>query len=101
MQEIKKSLGRRIGLDAIAKATIGIGKTGHGSQGLDWWKAGEIDKLRDYCIQDVKITKELYDYALKNSSVKFEDRGEIKEIKLDTTNWEKREQNTLTHTLPF
>lgn len=38
MKDIKKSLGRRIGLDAVAKATLGIGKTGHGMDAIEWWK---------------------------------------------------------------
>ena len=101
MKEIKKSLGRRIGLDAVAKATLGIGKSGHASQGLVWWKNGEIEKLRDYCIQDVKITKELYEYALTHGHIKYEDRGVVKEIKLDTTWWEKQGVVSMTHTMPF
>ena len=101
MKEIKKTLGRRLGLNAVAKATLGIEKSGHGSQGLVWWKNGEIEKLRDYCIQDVKITKELYEYALRNGYVKYEDLGTVKDIKLDTSWWEKQEVSSMTHTIPF
>src|SRR5680860_527023 len=32
LAEIKNSLGRRIGLDAIAEATLGLRKSGHGLQ---------------------------------------------------------------------
>ena len=101
MKEIKKTLGRRIRLDAIAKATLGIGKSAHASQSLVWWKNGEIEKLRDYCIQDVKITKGLYEFALINGCVKYEDMGKVKDIKLDTSTWEEQEVSSMTHTMPF
>jgi hypothetical protein len=30
--------------------------------------------LREYCLQDVKVTKEVYEYGLKNKQVKYRDR---------------------------
>lgn len=90
LKEIHKSLGRRIKLDNIAEATLGKNKSGHGLEAITWWKQGEIQKIIDYCIDDVKITKEIYDYALKNGSLKYKDwSGKILEVKLDTSNWEK------------
>ncbi len=102
--EIKKSLGRRIKLDTIAEATLGIKKSGHGLEAVTWWKEGQIDKIIKYCIDDVKITKDIYDYAIKNGKLKYKDlglNGEIKDIKLDTKNWEKAEENVMNFTLPF
>ena len=101
LKEIKSSLGRRIKLDTIAEATLGKKKTGHGLEAITWWKNGEIDKIIKYCLEDVKITKEVYEYALKNSSLKYKDGNELKEIKLDTGNWEKEDASSITHTLPF
>jgi len=101
MREIKKFLGRRIGLDAIAEATLGKNKTAHGLQAITWWKQGEIEKIRQYCLDDVKITKELYDYALANSILKYKDYGTLKDITLDTSNWEQIENASITQTLPF
>ena len=87
LQEIKKSLGRRLKLDGGAKETLGEGKIGHGADAMMWWKNGEIEKLRKYCLDDVRITKEIYDYALKNGFLKYTDRGEMREIPLDTASW--------------
>ncbi len=90
LKEIHKSLGRRVKLDNVAEATLGKNKSGHGLEAITWWKQGEIQKIIDYCTDDVKITKELYEYALKNCSLKYKDfGGKIMEIKLDTSNWEK------------
>jgi DEAD/DEAH box helicase domain-containing protein len=102
--EVRNSIGRRIKLDTIAEATLGVKKTGHGLEAVEWWKSGEIDKIIKYCIEDVKITKTLYDYALKNGKLKYKDigpMGSIKEIKLDTSKWEEKKESAMTFTLPF
>lgn len=102
LKEVKNVLGRRIKLDTLAEATLGKKKSGHGLDAILWWRNGEIDKIKKYCIEDVKITKEIYDYALKNKSLKYTDNKVVKEFKLDTSGWEKKEKKaTLNHTLPF
>lgn len=100
--EIKRSLGRRLRLDTVAEATLGINKSGHGLEAVRWWRDGEHDKVRKYCQDDVKITKEVYDYARKNKALKYKDFGEIRTIKLNPKDWEKIEEPcAMTHTLPF
>lgn len=61
LEEIEKSFGRRIGLGVLAQANIGIGKTSNGLESINMYKRGEMDKLKAYCLQDVKITKEIFD----------------------------------------
>jgi DEAD/DEAH box helicase domain-containing protein len=75
MVEIANRLGFRPKLDDVAHATLGVGKTGHGLQAVEFWKNGEIDKLRDYCLMDVKITRDVYEYALAHGEAKFTDRS--------------------------
>lgn len=87
MQEVQKSLGRRLKLDTIAEATLGEKKSADGAQSLRWWKQGEVEKVREYCKKDVELTKRIFDYALKNGSLKYRDFGGVKEIKLDTSKW--------------
>ena len=101
MKEVRGVLGRRLKLDGVAEATLGKNKSGHGADAVDWWRAGEIEKLIKYCIEDVKITRELYDYSLKNGHLKYTDLGTIKEIPLNTANWEQKQENAITFTLPF
>jgi DEAD/DEAH box helicase domain-containing protein len=101
LKEIKNSLGRRIKLDIIAEATLGRNKTGHGSQAGTWWKNGEKQKVIDYCTEDVRITKDVYEYAMKNKSLKYLDGKTIREFKLDPSNWDKKEESIMTFSLPF
>ena len=101
LDEIKKSLGRRIKLDTVAEATLGRKKISHGLEAMTWWKQGLKDKVKEYCEEDVRITKEVYEYALKNGILKYKDKdtGQIKDIKLDTSKWEKKSDSAITHTL--
>ena len=101
LREVRNSLGRRLRLDSLAEGTLGKKKTGHGSDAIRWWKAGEVEKIRAYCLEDVRLTKELYDYALAHNLLKYQDLGQTREIRLDTATWEKREASGMTHSLPF
>lgn len=87
LKEIANVLGRRVRLDAIAEGTLGKKKSGHGRQAMEWWKQGEIKKLRDYCLKDVEITRKIFDHALEKGSLTFRELGIKKEIKLDTSKW--------------
>ena len=89
-------------LDYIADGTLGRKKISHGLEAVRWWKEGKIDKIIEYCVEDVRITKDIYDYALKNNKLLYkENGGPTQEIKLDTKDWEKIEHSTMTYTLPF
>ena len=64
-------LGYRISLDAVAKATLGTKKSSSGLEAIKMWRKGQLEKLKDYCLNDVRLTKEIYEYGLKNKLVKF------------------------------
>ena len=100
LKEIQKVLGKRVRLDQVAEATLGKKKSGHGLQAVTWWKQGEIEKIRKYCLDDVRITKEIYDFALKSGYLKYALAGEEQIIKLDTSSWEeKQEKPAMTQSL--
>ncbi len=101
LKEIQRAYGRRMKLDQLAEGTLGKKKSGHGLEAIEWWKKGEIEKIRQYCLDDVRLTKELYDFARENDKLTFKEGGKLFEIKLDTSNWEARGDNKLTFTLPF
>ncbi len=74
MLRIKDSVGHRIGLDAVARETLGFGKTGDGLDAIKYFKSGQLDKLKEYCLQDVKVTRDIYDHGLKKGQVKFRNK---------------------------
>jgi len=101
MREVYKAIGRRLKLDTVAEATIGRNKSGDGADAVYFWQKGEIDKLIAYCNDDVRLTKELYDYALANGRLRYKDQGAQRDIKLNTSFWEVPESTAMTFTLPF
>lgn len=101
LKEVKRSLGHRIGLGIIAEGTLNKGKSGHGLEAIEWWKKGEIEKIIKYCIDDVKVTKEVYEYALANKKLKYKEGEQIIEFPIDTTGWEEKEETKMTFSLPF
>lgn len=102
MVEVQKVLGRRLRLDTLAQATLKRGKSGDGLAAMVWWQEGKIEKVREYCIEDVRITRMLYDYAREHGLLKYKDLREVRDVKLPVEEWEKPGiPASLTHTLPF
>ncbi len=100
--EIKNAFGRRLRLDAVASGTLGIGKSGNGLDAIVWWKNGEIDKIAQYCKQDVRVTKDIYEYACAHGTLKYKDITGIQEFPIDTKHWNTPSSDTaLNYTLPF
>lgn len=82
LEEIVKAMGRRVKLEAVAQGTIGSGKSGNGLEALLYYKNGKMDLLKKYCLDDVKVTRQVYDYALANQKVLYRDYFAVKEVPL-------------------
>ncbi|MBI3794614.1 MAG: ribonuclease H-like domain-containing protein [Nitrospinae bacterium] len=84
MEEIEKKIGFRVKLDNVAQFTLGVGKSGDGLQSLEWVKQGKMDLVRDYCIQDVKVTLDVFKYAVEHKELFYSDKkGNKVSIKMD------------------
>ncbi len=103
MKEVERVLGHRISLDALAEATLGTNKSASGLDAIAWWRAGEIEKIRRYCLDDVRITRELYEYALAHGALSYRAQGERRSIPLDTSRWEAQSATAtpMTLTMPW
>ena len=72
-------------LEKIAQATLGTGKSADGLMAVEWWKNGEVEKIIEYCLQDVKVTRDVFLHGLN--------KGFIEVMKADdskvqfTVNW--------------
>lgn len=100
LEIVEKSLGFRVSLDSLAKETLGLKKSGSGFMAIDYFRNGQWEKLINYCLEDVKITRELYEYGLKNGKLFFNDFRGKKEIKI---NFEKdtSDESTISLSLPL
>jgi DEAD/DEAH box helicase domain-containing protein len=63
---------RFLKLEHVAQGTLGSGKSADGLMAVEWYKKGEIQKIIDYCMQDVKVTHQVFDYGRKNGHVKIQ-----------------------------
>jgi DEAD/DEAH box helicase domain-containing protein len=71
MARIKATTGHRIGLDAVAQQTLGTQKIGGGLDAIEYYLKKDWDKLASYCMKDVEITRDLYDYGRQKGFVSF------------------------------
>lgn len=69
--DIYRTLGFRLSLDSIARATLGVTKTADGLQSVQWFKNGELDKVAEYCKSDVDITRRVYEFGRDNGFVHY------------------------------
>lgn len=63
---------RYLKLEYVARGTLGTGKSADGLQAVEWWKAGEVQKIIDYCIQDVRVTRDVFLHGRQNGFVKIQ-----------------------------
>lgn len=101
LASIRDSLGKRLRLDSVAQATIGAKKSGNGLMAIKWWREGDIASIKKYCKQDVKVTKEIFEYALANQKVFYKDGVKKREIILNTSNWCADTDISTTLSMPF
>jgi len=85
LEEIEKIFGRRIGLGVLAEANLGVGKTGKGLEAIELYRTGQIEKLKSYCLQDVKLTKEIFELIKNQGYLWIPQRNLPQMIKLPIT----------------
>lgn len=73
LEEIHSTLGFRLSLNHLAQETLGAPKLADGLQSLAWWKAGERDKVIEYCKADVDLTRRLYEFGRERGYLLYRD----------------------------
>jgi DEAD/DEAH box helicase domain-containing protein len=64
LEEIELATGERISLSRLAEANLGEKKEQHGIEAIQLYKEGKMDELKKYCLNDVRLTKGIYDLYL-------------------------------------
>ena len=78
----------RVGLDKLGQYTLGRGKTADGLASIRWWQQGQIDKIEEYCKQDVALTKDLFLHACNKGYLRYNHRGYGQQF--DTSHWDEK-----------
>ncbi len=75
---------QRVSLSRLAEENLGVKKSRHGSEAIGLYRDGKIDELKEYCLNDVKLTKDLYDLYKKQNYFLMPDKrtGEIVKVEL-------------------
>jgi DEAD/DEAH box helicase domain-containing protein len=87
LEDVHKRLGFRLGLDSLASETLGAGKSADGLQALEWFRQGEMEKLTEYCKQDVAVTRDLFEFGLKEGYLIYRSKKEKQRLRL-RVDWE-------------
>lgn len=100
LEEIELVIGRRISLDLLAQANLNKGKTlNSGLEAIRLWNESRYQELEDYCLNDVRITRDLYELAKERGYLLVPDRFSHTpakvELNLKTKIQEAADENTL------
>src|SRR3989339_1685817 len=102
LDDIKRILGKRLSLNDTISATLNKKKTGHGLEAIDFYKEGKWEELKKYCMADVMLTKELFDFGIINKKISYLNENGKVDIKVE---WEKyledEGKGEMPLTLPF
>ncbi len=82
LEDLFRRLGFRLGLDHLATETLNQKKSGDGLQALEWFKKGDMEKLTEYCRHDVEITRDLFEYGLKNGHLIYRAKQADQRVRL-------------------
>ncbi len=82
LEEIELATGERISLSRLAEANLGETKEQHGFDAIQLYREGKLDELKQYCLKDVRLTKEIYDLYAKQHylMVPSKQTGEIVKV---------------------
>lgn len=76
LDHFRNSYGKRASLDSIARSSLGTSKIDSGENAIIYYEKGDpesLAKLKKYCEMDVMITRDVYDFGLKNKYLKVID----------------------------
>lgn len=102
LDDIKLKIGKRLALNDLIFATLGKKKSGHGLQAIQLYKEGKLEDLKKYCLDDVMLTKELFEFGAEKGEIMYlNEKGKIS-IRVDWKKYLEDQGKSESHlTLPF
>lgn len=76
LKDIEQVLGHRVKLDNVAGATLYENKSGDGLDAIRWYRAGDMESLAKYCIDDVKVTRNVYEFGKRHGRIYYPSGGQ-------------------------
>lgn len=102
LDDVRFKIGRRLSLNDLLFATLGKKKTGHGLQAIEFYKEGRWEDLKRYCLDDVMLTKELFEFGAEKGEVMYlNEKGKVS-ISVEWKKYLEDQGKSESHlTLPF
>jgi DEAD/DEAH box helicase domain-containing protein len=69
--DVEKVRGHRASLESIASPTLRCRKSGRGEDAIVFFRENRIEELKKYCLQDVRLTKDIYEFGCENGKILF------------------------------
>ncbi|OGG32163.1 hypothetical protein A3I80_04620 [Candidatus Gottesmanbacteria bacterium RIFCSPLOWO2_02_FULL_40_10] len=79
---------------------MGLKKSGHGLMAINYFRQGDWQKLESYCLDDVRITRDLYSYVLTNKKVIIRTGSVLKDLPMEIIIKPKKDKS-VSLSLPF
>lgn len=81
LKDVEAVLGHRVKLDSIAQSTLFAKKSGDGLDAVRWYREGNFESIAKYCDDDVRITRDVYNFGIKHGVVYYNTGGQKTPIK--------------------
>ena len=86
---VKATLGHRLKLDRIVQATLNAKKTGDGTQAVKWFREGDVERVKEYCMNDTKITRDVFIHGCQKGHLLYPETQHAHRptSRVDTSHW--------------
>ena len=85
-EKIEDIAKQRISLSRLASANLGVKKERHGSEAIALYRDGKMGELREYCMNDVRLTKDIYELMVRDGVLLMPDHDTHELMKVDFKN---------------
>jgi DEAD/DEAH box helicase domain-containing protein len=89
LEEIKNVRGHRVTLQSVATATLNQAKSGSGHDAVRLFREGKMEALKKYCLDDVRITRAIFEYGRRNAKVFFKSERDYQVYEIPVS-WEEK-----------
>jgi len=88
LEAIEAARGHRASLDSIAGPTLKQHKSGSGKDAITLFRDGRMDELKQYCLDDVRLTRQIFEYGLTEGKIFFTSTWDYKTYEIPVE-WKK------------
>lgn len=87
LEQVYKKLGFRLKLQSLVETTLGEGKSGSGLDAIEYYRMGDFASLEKYCLDDVRLTRDLFEYGVRHGEIWFMEGERPRSIPVDWDQW--------------